>query len=335
MADVPVRVSSAQITKAILNAFAESGNVGFLVSDPAAGPPRQFLVSGGDRGVHIWVYAWNLTHGGRPSLKYEYRIQMTGVSSPLPENPDGPTVLIGYNASLKMFAGFDLERHRTFTEGSPSVQVDIRTVHQALQDGIAFKRKANSEVAVGIRPDHLFFYCLHASELHSAGEDADVLSLLDKASRRQDIDDTEFTSIPPERKRVVQEVSRVVRSSNFRSQVLQAYDYRCAVTRMQLRLVEAAHILPVSFRESVDDVRNGIALSPTYHRAFDLGLIYLDRNLVMQINKKNATWLKSMKQDGGLKDFKATLGTIHLPPDRRQWPDLRFIELANQARGIA
>jgi putative restriction endonuclease len=55
-----------------------------------------------------------------------------------------------------------------------------------------------------------------------------------------------------------------------------AYGNRCAVTRVQLRLVDAAHILPVGTTGSADHVRNGIALSPTYHRAFDAGLIYLD-----------------------------------------------------------
>jgi len=53
---------------------------------------------------------------------------------------------------------------------------------------------------------------------------------------------------------------------------------------MQLRLVDAAHILPVHTEETIDDVRNGIALSPTYHRAFDGGLIYLDENYAMRIN---------------------------------------------------
>jgi putative restriction endonuclease len=53
---------------------------------------------------------------------------------------------------------------------------------------------------------------------------------------------------------------------------------------MQLRLVDAAHILPVGAVDSTDDVQNGVALSPTYHRAFDNALIFLDENLVMKIN---------------------------------------------------
>ena len=48
--------------------------------------------------------------------------------------------------------------------------------------------------------------------------------------------------------------------------------------KRNLDLVDAAHILPVGAPESIDDIRNGIAIAPTYHRAYDNGLIYLDED---------------------------------------------------------
>jgi len=51
-----------------------------------------------------------------------------------------------------------------------------------------------------------------------------------------------------------------------------------------LRLIEAAHILPVGAEGSTDLVTNGICLSPTYHRAFDRALIYLDESMKMQLS---------------------------------------------------
>jgi len=73
----------------------------------------------------------------------------------------------------------------------------------------------------------------------------------------------------------------VVRESQVASRtalaVRNAFMPRCAVTRIQLRLVEAAHILPVGAPGSIDHVCNGLALSPTFHRAFDDALIYLDK----------------------------------------------------------
>jgi putative restriction endonuclease len=235
-----------------------------------------------------------------------------------------------------MFAGFDLQRHRTFTPGSSSVQIDIRTVRQALQDGLAYDTKANDEIALGIRPDHLLFYSQNAQELHRAGGDAIALRLLHRASNLEVIPQAELTPLPQDRERVVAEVSRLARSTNFRNQVLQAYGYRCAVTRSQLRLVEAAHVLPVaSGPESLDVIRNGIALSPTYHRAFDRGLIYLDTGLNMRLNQDQARYLREIDQGGGLATFQDSLGRIHLPADRTQWPSRHFIRLANQHRNVA
>ena len=297
--------------------------------------PRRVLVSLAESRLSLWVYAWSLTFGGRPALPNEYRIQMTSVGSPLPRNPDGLTVLVGYEPDSHMFAGFDLERHSTFTPGSPSVQIDLPVVQRALQDGLAFDRKANNELAVGVRPDDFLFYCQHAAELHDAGANASVLDLLEGASALDDVPPAALLALPQERRRIVQEVSRLARSANFRLQVLQAYGDRCAVTRAQLRIVEAAHILPVSAGdESIDVVQNGIALSPTYHRAFDRGLIYLDEDLVMRLNDQHTAALRNLSRDGGLDSFAAPLGRIHLPPDRHQRPDPRFIRIANEHRTI-
>ena len=104
---------------------------------------------------------------------------------------------------------------------------------------------------------------------------------------------------------------------------------------IQLRLVEAAHILPIGAPGSIDDVRNGIARSPTYHRAYDNGLIFLDAAYEMRLNPEKESALQAMNLTGGLADFRASLGRIHLPQDKRQWPEPRFIERANRARGIA
>lgn len=47
---------------------------------------------------------------------------------------------------------------------------------------------------------------------------------------------------------------------------------------MQLRLIDAAHILPVGAKDSNDEVNNGLCLALTYYRAYDRCLIYLDEN---------------------------------------------------------
>ena len=69
--------------------------------------------------------------------------------------------------------------------------------------------------------------------------------MLSKATALQEIKDVDGTSLSTERQRIVHEVSRLSRLATFHEQVLFAYGHKCAVTRVQLRLVDAAHILPV------------------------------------------------------------------------------------------
>lgn len=157
---------------------------------------------------------------------------------------------------------------------------------------------------------------------------------MDKATTLEPIKPAEVRSLTTERERIVQEVSRLSRLASFRHQVMFAYGARCAVTRVQLRLVDAAHILPVGAPGSVDDVVNGLALAPTYHRAYDLGLIYLDDEFKMRLNASEVERIKGLKLDGGLETFSAPLGKIFLPPDKRQWPDLDFVKKANKYRSI-
>ncbi len=328
-------IDAPTLVNAILDAFQDSGASGILVS-PLREHPRRFIVETQTGGIEVWVYVWTLTHGGRPSLPDEYRIQMTTVFSPLPLNPRGYTLLLGYEPNLKMFAGFDLTRHRTFTIGSPSVQIDIKCIHKALEDGLAFDRKTNQEIAVAIRPDQMLNYMANAEELHRLGKNAAMYSLLSKASASEKILAEEITKLTPKRQKILSTLTRWARSASFHQQVLHAYDNRCSVTRMQLRLVDAAHILPVQAEETTDDVRNGIALSPTYHRAFDAGLIYLDEDYVMRINTERQLQLVTLKLDGAIEDFKHYLSKrIYLPLDKRQRPDITMIRKANRYRRIS
>jgi len=127
---------------------------------------------------------------------------------------------------------------------------------------------------------------------------------------------------------------RLTRDAAFKQRIFFAYGNRCAVTRVQLRLVEAAHILPVGAPGSSDQVQNGIALSPTYHRAFDAGLIYLDERCDMRLNEGQLHLLQNMDLAGRVDMFRQPLGRIFLPPDPGQRPSLNFIRRGNRVRQI-
>ena len=327
-------VSPAKLIDAILRAIQMSGGSGFYMSERLATHPREFLIQYGEDTISLWVYIWTLTHGGRRSLPDEYRIQMTSVPSPLSINQNGHTVLLGYHAENDMFAGFDIEKHRIFTAGSPSIQIGIEAIYTAIDDGLAFSRKDNQEIAVGIRPDQFLNYVFNAASLHQHGGDISTYTLLLKAAQLEEIRPQEMVTLARERQKIVESVSRYARESSFRRQVMDAYGNRCAVTRAQLNLVDAAHIVPVK-AQGTDDVSNGIALSPTIHRAYDNSLIYLDTRYYMRLNNQKVDELKSQRLEDGLDDLSGYLDSqIHLPANRVDWPDPELIGRANKLRRI-
>ena len=119
-------------------------------------------------------------------------------------------------------------------------------------------------------------------------------------------------------------VNRKIRDANFRRQVCEAYDDRCAVTGLRIingggrSEVQAAHIWGVG-DGGPDVVQNGLALSGTVHWLFDRHLISLtdDYRLLVSHNKVPAE-LRSL--------FEKQMDRIHLPRDERQWPQRTYVE---------
>ena len=328
-------VPRGQIIETLVWSFEDSGVSSHLLSGQRSNPARLLIVEPGAP-LEVHIYIWTLTRGGRASLPNEYRVQMTGVRSPLPLNPSGPTLIMGYEPVLGVLAGFDTSMHYEFTPGSPSVQIHVEALRQALTDGLAFNRKHNGEIAAGIRPDHLMTYVFSADRIHRYGRIATDYGLLAKAVRGETVSESDMQRLSRPRKQTVQDVRRWSRDSRFRRLVLQAYEHRCAITGIQLRLVDAAHILPVGAPQSTDDVANGLALSPTYHRAYDRGLIFVDEQYRVRLNKSKANQLEKDKLGGGLADIQQALNQrIILPANSGLYPSKDLIRRANTFRQIA
>ena len=170
--------------------------------------------------------------------------------------------------------GFDIDKHLTFTAGSPSIQIGIGTLQEAAQNGFAFALKGNDEIAVGIRPDLLLAYIMNSQTLQLHGGNAQAAHLLVTAAALQLVPPALLHALPPERRRLVTTITQLPRDHDFRKRVLEAYESGCAVTEIQLQLVDAAHILPVGTPRSTDETSNGVCLSPTFNRAFDRSLLY-------------------------------------------------------------
>jgi len=75
----------------------------------------------------------------------------------------------------------------------------------------------------------------------------------------------------------------------FRKAVLSAYDNKCCITGLSVpQLLVASHIVPWSVdRENRLNPRNGLSLSMLHDKAFDSGLITIDRNMTVCVSKRS------------------------------------------------
>jgi len=147
-----------------------------------------------------------------------------------------------------------------------------------------------------------------------------------------DEETVEYLAAPPvEQARRIEQIllNRKIRDANFRRHVCEAYDNRCAVTRLRIvngggkAEVQAAHIWSVA-SGGPDVVQNGLALSSTAHWLFDRHLISLtdDYGLLISHNKVPAE-LRGL--------FSKQLERIHLPDDPRLWPHRSYVARHREA----
>jgi len=108
-----------------------------------------------------------------------------------------------------------------------------------------------------------------------------------------------------------------LRHWKFRYNILQAYGATCCISGLHVDdfevLIDAAHIKP--FRKFHDNsIRNGLALSPTLHRAFDNGLLTIDPDYQVHIGK--------IREEDAASGFRHLEGKkILLPKKKLYWPD--------------
>jgi len=286
------------------------------------------------------VFLWTITPGGggrgvRPET--ERRIQMTNVSG-IPLEPGSRTLLGGWSREVGVFAFWDPRRHTSFSRRSPSLQVSVDTLETASHIGIAtYLRPARlgSEVVVAVAPDSLLWYTQHGLSLHNSESDASAAVDLANATpdeERSFLDQSE-DDIQAARRYDLVETMRAYRDARFRPMVLRAYGYKCAVCQCALKLVDAAHIVPVSYPQSTDDVTNGLALCRLHHGAFDNALLGVRSDYGVITNPEGERRLKELHLDMGLEEFRSRLPEqITVPRSLEMQPEPGNLRLGLQAR---
>lgn len=281
------------------------------------------------------IYIWNLTHGGGAARAAdEYRIQITGADH-FEQKTGEKTIILGWWGPVGVFAGFDFTKHTGKLGFSPSIQIREEFLRKALINGFSPCNKGNNEIAVAFRPDFFVNYVQSLDQLHSFGTSAKDFKLLEVVSDRPLELNTELIQhVSKQRQIAVIQLSKKLRDTSFKARVLNAYGNKCAFSGLQLKLVDAAHILPVSYDSSTDDTANGIALSALYHRAYDRGIITFNEQYQTVVNTTEMQKLKDIGFDGGMAKFiKDLRPIINVPPSITDRPNIKFIKEANKLRG--
>ncbi|MBT3209467.1 MAG: HNH endonuclease [Bacteroidetes bacterium] len=303
------------------------------LSDPKYHPFRLKIYKG-EESHNVRIYIWNLTHGGgamRPAD--EYRIQITGVEQ-FDLEPNGKTLILGWWREGEVFAGFDFNKHNGVLGFSPSIQIREEALRKAHIKGMAAWEKDNQEIAISFRPDFITEYIRNLESLHSFGEseqDLEVLEVL--TDNPEEVNDAEIAEVTEERQTTVVSVKKKIRDNSFKSRVLTSYSNHCAFCGIQLKLIDAAHIVPVQ-HDGTDETSNGISLCAIHHRAFDRNLVTFNSDYQILTSEKNFDKLKEIGLDGGAEKFINDLrAVILLPPTISDRPHVDFVNLANEIRG--
>jgi len=279
------------------------------------------------------IYIWHLTHGGgqaRP--QHEYRVQITGTSS-FVQAPGEKTLILGWWEEAEVFAGFDVRKHTGSLGRSPSIQIREECLRQASASGFSPCDKGNQEIAVAFRPDFFVEYVRNLTALHDFGQSNADLAVLDEVAQHPEINTEDILITDHVRKTAIVSVSKKLRDVSFRKRVLTAYTSRCAVCGIQLRLVDAAHIIPVYHENSTDETRNGLALCALHHRAYDQSLMTVWEDYSVKLNNQQIEHLEKGNEAGGLENFaQSLLPKIRLPSSVSDQPAVAYIRIANQIR---
>jgi len=327
----------AELAEKFVNALEMAGATVLILS----GIDRRPLVLGvvvGEATYRLEVYLWTVTQGGKGRGRpREYRIQRTS-AAPFVLRAGVRTIMGGWHEESGTFAFWDVRRHLNEAK-SPSSQISLNTLEAASARGLATEHRhlaEGDEIAIAVQPDYLLWYVREYDRIYDvAGEVGDAGTLIEAQpeDEREFIDSGADEQSASRRHQLVEFV-RNFRDARFRPIVLRAYGYRCCLTGVALRLVDAAHVIPVSDPGSTDEPKNGVALNPLLHRAYDAGLLGLLPGGRTALNERLLANLKKQKLDSGL-DLRRTLvpGSMTMPHAPEFVPPDDYFRRGLRARG--
>lgn len=128
------------------------------------------------------------------------------------------------------------------------------------------------------------------------------------------------------RRYVLRQTRQRLHQPVFRATVLHAYETRCAVCALRhAELLDAAHIVPDREEAGIASVRNGLALCKIHHAAFDVSVLGIRPDLVVEIRPDLLAEIDGPMLEHGLKGRHGQK-LMAVPVTRAHRPDTNLLE---------
>jgi putative restriction endonuclease len=122
-----------------------------------------------------------------------------------------------------------------------------------------------------------------------------------------------------------------VRGGVFKKKIPEIYKYTCCISELKIettgdrsiQMIDACHIVPFSISKD-DTIQNGISLCPNLHRAFDRGLITINKDFIVRVSpilKENDSIFSIRQFDGK---------SIQLPQSEKWHPSIEGLKWHNK-----
>ncbi|MFD6894120.1 HNH endonuclease [Rhodococcus sp. NPDC060086] len=124
------------------------------------------------------------------------------------------------------------------------------------------------------------------------------------------------------------ETKRRLHQPVFRATVMRAYETRCTVCALgHGELLDAAHIVPDSNEAGIASVNNGLALCKIHHAAYDVNILGITPELIVEIRKDLLDEIDGPMLQHGLKERHGQKLMV-LPPTRSERPDRDLLAIS-------
>ncbi|MGQ9426956.1 HNH endonuclease [Gilvimarinus sp. F26214L] len=265
--------------------------------------------------IYLWTTTPDRSAQGRPAGEYKSQIILPGTPKGSPQhfeiNGHDGCFLLGYSPLHGLFVSWQVEGHQD-AGYSKNIQITEDLLEEASETGwaVAPPRRNNrigSEVRCAVRPlylERLLEAYQHAQREGLRGEELQTYleaQAPDLDRNADPLDATDIAEIKNQRRLIEQR--RWERCRRFAQDVLPLYDNACAACGVQLRVVEAAHLVPVYDERSQDEAWNGIALCRNHHKLFDSKVWYVDRDLTFRVDDAALRVLTEHSLDRGIDQY--------------------------------